>query len=741
MTAAIVHKLILLLLVFVYSFTALVPSTYSATNMASGKAYTVTPIQNYKLTADPDDRTSLTDGKYSSGYFWTRKSTVGWQGAKRIEILIDLEKVSDIGGLSFNTARGQGAGVYFPAHVYAFVGTDKDHFSYVGDIVKSPDNTPGLYKIKKFELSGINTKGRYLLLEVIPRGDFAFCDEIEVFAGNRLSNIVGSMDLEAVRSFGSQLERLDIEKEFMIGLLDTAIRELGNSIRSDKQLSAIRQSINALSGIDETGSIETAIFAQRGDALRSRFSGRRFLLESVNPWAPMSPISAPLGNPPSGIALTMPQGGYDYASFVLTNLAATPQKIIIRPESMAKEAPSLAVYYVPFVKSAAMEFVADPLVPVNSGFTLRPGESRMIFLAAHGAYPGKWQSTLKVAIGADVSSVSLNLYVATTALPARFSCNAINWGYLDFKPIREHKVDAVKDLFAHHVNIAVIPPWYIPFNSSAEIRDLLRIENYLRLSSGASKVFFFLNFNENKKLTANNRYAYLSSEWKDWFKGLYLTLVKSAARAGFTEEQLYLYPFDEVHGKDIDRFVAFASWAREEIPSIKFYGTLERKEALRVLPYLDIAQVIDRDDLLEDARRSKKEIWIYGAADNTKSLSPYSYYRLMAWKAFYLGFKGAGFWNYADTGSGDNPGSAWDDFDGDRPDFAVIYEGANGGIVSSRRWEAWRMGVEDYELLTMYAKSKGEDAARALAKGVLSHPVDTGKADEARRIILHELSQ
>jgi hypothetical protein len=203
---------------------------------------------------------------------------------------------------------------------------------------------------------------------------------------------------------------------------------------------------------------------------------------------------------------------------------------------------------------------------------------------------------------------------------------------------------------------------------------------------------------------------------------------------------VYLYPFDEMHDGDIDRFVALASWARLEIPTIKFYATLERKEALQALPYLDIAQVINREDMYADAITSKKEIWLYGATENTKSLSPYAYYRLMSWKAFYLGFKGAGFWNYADTGSGENPGTAWDDFDGPRPDFAVIYEGENNTIVSSRRWEAWRMGVEDNELLGMYTRAKGLTAAQGLAKTVLDNPGDTGKADEVRRRILRELS-
>jgi hypothetical protein len=42
-------------------------------------------------------------------------------------------------------------------------------------------------------------------------------------------------------------------------------------------------------------------------------------------------------------------------------------------------------------------------------------------------------------------------------------------------------------------------------------------------------------------------------------------------------------------------------------------------------------------------------------------------------------------------------------------------------------------GIEDYELLTMYAKTKGDAAAKELAMGVLAHAEDTSKADTVRR--------
>ena len=67
---------------------------------------------------------------------------------------------------------------------------------------------------------------------------------------------------------------------------------------------------------------------------------------------------------------------------------------------------------------------------------------------------------------------------------------------------------------------------------------------------------------------------------------------------------------------------------------------------------------------------------------------------MLAWNAWNIGASGIGFWSYSDT----QGSSAWDDFDGVRPDWAVVYEG-DGKPITSRRWEAFREGVEDYKLL------------------------------------------
>ena len=105
---------------------------------------------------------------------------------------------------------------------------------------------------------------------------------------------------------------------------------------------------------------------------------------------------------------------------------------------------------------------------------------------------------------------------------------------------------------------------------------------------------------------------------------------------------------------------------------------------------------------------------------------------MLAWWAWYYGARGVGFWSYSDTGGS----SAWEDVDGRRPDWAVVYETPRG-IVSSRRWEAFREGLEDYVLLSGANKS---EVLRILPSGEQNFDQwDMAMVDGVRRALLEGL--
>jgi len=362
----------------------------------------------------------------------------------------------------------------------------------------------------------------------------------------------------------------------------------------------------------------------------------------------------------------------------------------------------------------------------------------MFMIIAYGKAIGSTISSVNIQFSNYEKNISfpLNVQVFSTKLSDSYSLNAVNWAYLDSSLIRDNKTVAVKDILDHHINIMVIPPKFIPYYDPSTAMDFTKFESYLSHLKGFHKILLFMGFrNENRK-TCNGKCKFMDEQWKTGFRLWYSSIVKAERKIGFSEDQIYLYPFDEMRGDEIDQFIMLSSWARKEIPGIKFFATLGEKNSQRALPYVDIAQVIDSDEFIKLLPKKSTELWIYNAGRPSKSLPPYSYYRLMPWKAFAYDFKGVGFWSYDDVGSS----SAWNDFDGNYPDYAVIYEGDEGSIISSRRWEAWMMGIEDYELLAIYSKRKDDKKAKTLAKAVFAARTEVSRADEIRTLILRELS-
>lgn len=739
-----INKLVILLLMIFYSIIAMFQSCHaSGSNIALGKGYTLTPKPNYALSAPATDTTSLTDGSYSTGYFWTQKSTVGWQQAGNIEILLDLEQVRVIDGVSMNTARGAGAGVHYPSRASVYIGPDLQTLHHAGNLAATADNAAGTYQVRKFSLGGLGIKGRYVLLVIEPKGAFFFCDEIEVYEGNTIRVAATPKTVEEIRGSVILGKQLQNERRILVNQLDRLKSSFGREQAYSRQAEDIRARLEKASGLNDISAAENAFYQLRRDLVRSLNPGTELLVSPVTPWGDFSPAASPSTASLSPLEMTLPLGGQGHAALLVTNLHGNTRRIQLSPVSNKSSAPEISLFHAPFIKTAAFDYVPDPLVSAVGGFTLRPGESRLVFLTATGRTPGRWDAALNISAGAGATTVRLTTNVVNVRLPEKSSLNSVNWSYLDFPLIRNLQAEAVNDLFRHRTNVIVVPPAHIPALPSPKPEEFIRLEKYLAAHRGAGKILLFTNFNTNSAGSSSSAERFMTVSWQNSFKKWYYDVLKSAASAGFSKEQIYLYPFDEMKGDTIRSFISLSTWARKEIPAIRFYATINNAEALRTVEHLDIAQLCDCPELLAGLPGSGAEIWIYDSLYSvpSKSLSPYSYYRLKAWRAFLMGYRGIGFWAYADSGFDRSRANAWDDFDGKYPDYAVIYRGDDNSIISSRRWEAWRMGLEDYELLTMYARKAGDAAARGLARHVLEKQDDTTRADTVRRQMLETLSR
>ena len=167
---------------------------------------------------------------------------------------------------------------------------------------------------------------------------------------------------------------------------------------------------------------------------------------------------------------------------------------------------------------------------------------------------------------------------------------------------------------------------------------------------------------------------------------------------------------------------------------------VELKAIDKILPLIDIAQIQLPYRSFNNLPRHKCQIWSYSVGNPSRSLSPYIFYRLMSWNAFVNDFKGIGFWDYADEGHEKQMNLISDPLPSPPTSYSAIYTGTGTEIITSRRWEAFSLGIEDYSLLELYAEKYGTFNAKAFALKVVNKPYDFNLADSIRDKIITDLS-
>jgi hypothetical protein len=204
-------------------------------------------------------------------------------------------------------------------------------------------------------------------------------------------------------------------------------------------------------------------------------------------------------------------------------------------------------------------------------------------------------------------------------------------------------------------------------------------------------------------------------------------------KAGFKEKDFIVYPFDEAAGKEeCKKFLAVAAQIKEANPNIKIFLTQGAKTTLEDIkmaaPLVDVwclhEPKIRNEKILSFVKSTHKPIWFYDNAPPYKS-TPALQDRSEAWKAFKHDLQGCGSWSYNRF-----VGDVWNDLDFEKksyyPDMHFVYIGKKGPITS-RRWEAYRAGFQDYEYLNILKKAIAEgkqknidtsESEDALAKGV-----------------------
>jgi hypothetical protein len=396
------------------------------------------------------------------------------------------------------------------------------------------------------------------------------------------------------------------------------------------------------------------------------------------------------------------------------------------------------------ILTATGKIVFDPILPLKEKekFIIKSKKVAYIWLSVDLSKlsVGRYESNIK--ISSDNPNVTYLLPIKIDVIEDKFnveSLAAINWGYSNELPIWNSPEQVMKDLLQHGINVFVVPPQHIPQPNREGKLDVTakdRLKKDITLFKEKGQILLFLGWDTQSRhaqvfnksdLDDQKKYEIL----KNWLSEISLFMKDQ----GLNYNDWAIYPVDEPYGGKLEFLMKITRWIKKANFKVRIYAnpTSARKgyatysQLKKLAPLISIWQP-SYDFAIGKGEKFFAELtqawWVF---DNpkppAKQASPLKDYRFLAWNAWRVGASGVGFWSYSDT----QKSSAWDDFDGVRPDWAVVYEGLTKPRTS-RRWEAFREGKEDYKLLMAVNKIKNrtsnECSSESLFRDVKQSLVD-----------------
>jgi hypothetical protein len=131
----------------------------------------------------------------------------------------------------------------------------------------------------------------------------------------------------------------------------------------------------------------------------------------------------------------------------------------------------------------------------------------------------------------------------------------------------------------------------------------------------------------------------------------------------------------------------------------------------------DLHLVREQPEELKQIFQQGKQYWHYEAPGDQRTLDPLGFYRLKPWVAFQMGMTGGGYWVYSSA-------DYWFADSRRGTEYGSVYP-TDRGPVTTKRWEASREGIEDFELLWLLRKTAEQSppAARQRALTLLDAAV------------------
>ncbi len=444
---------------------------------------------------------------------------------------------------------------------------------------------------------------------------------------------------------------------------------------------------------------------------------------------------------------------YESANFILSNttkktifarvlvneLIDEKTKRIVSPKDIELRTAS-------FIKLHSKRIIADALPRINEAnlLTLPPDIPTQVWLTfktkdiSAGSYKGK--ISIKPLYDAPLRDIGINLRVYPLRLSdkpplkvymgpvmmTRYRKNLTEETYRVYaKDIAEHK--ATFGLWTRGDNIS----WGFDKTGYKGIREDQKASFEKRVRAFREQGIDILLLEVHGALyagyLARGLSGILTPAWKEAIRKWLPDAVSYLKSLGYDYDHLYICVGHEIKGKGAEQAAQVAKFLKEVDPKIKLWviasgSTLE--DIKKLARYVDGFMIYGKTlfpppEITKFLKSEGKIVTFYVTGGLMKPHSPFGVYRKMGWNAWFHGVDGMNLWTYdyfyLDSWMEEPLGKH------KYVDASVIYIDSNWPKepVTSRRWEMFREGIEDYCHLHMLkktvekAKDEGIDTLKA----------------------------
>jgi hypothetical protein len=645
-------------------------------------AVSFVPESNYQLARDAADIEQLTDGETVADPLWTKAGSVGWASRTPVQIIMRPQwSGEDTHGFRLRVHAGIGphAGVFGPRRIDVYCDRNGAWWHSGASTFRNADEDRTSSRWFDVDIQGscqqdvaavIHANGAYLMI-----------DEIVIEKHPSGTVLVPSPDASAVASpvAGEDLRR-------------------NSSRRLRAALSRERQ-------------------AASESYIRGFGNGTRVWVDA--PWTDLGShdiASLPVGksNLQIGSLQSWP------VSYVVGVMNTTATEQVYQLAVRAPAGVTTVIEALQPVLAADGSEVHDAIVPLPPGGLLVPGRSIRYFFLTHDVPVGNVDIHLAVSgIAGDEQTAKVSVESISSSNVSGEAPKVLTWGYSVDIPIWNvsDKSSLVRSLVDDGVNVFVVHPLFIPVPSVQGDweRKEKRFVDELRLYRSAKTALLYLGW--DSRYGGSNRDAEsISAEVVAWTRRLSAVM----EREGYSHDEWAIYPFDEPDSHELALLDVIGKAILSVDDDIRIYANPGRMSLTDILPggpvwnlrdvvsiwqpQLGIASKVMSSGAMLIAPSS---LWLYqtGAAP-AKSITP-GCYKKLGLEAASIGATGIGVWSFSST----NGDSAWDDFDGNGPDWAMVYEGKDV-FVRSRRWEAFKSGIRDLRVLSSCRRNSERGSSR-----------------------------